>query len=98
MIAIVSVVTYLLRSVFLVGIEYVETVPTTVERLLEFFPIAVLSALIAPNLLVIEGSLSIANPRLAAGLVAFGVAWYTDNLFATVGVGMAVFWALLFFA
>lgn len=97
MIAVVSVLTYLLRGVFLLAIEYIETVPPTVEGLLEFFPVAVLSALIAPNLLVIDGSLSIGahNPRLAAGLVAFGVAWYTDNLLATVAVGMAVFWALL---
>lgn len=99
-IAVVSVVTYLLRSAFLLGIDYVETVPPTVERLLTFFPIAVLSALIAPNLLVVEGTLSLGahNPRLLAGLVAVGVAWYTDNLLATVGVGMAVFWALLLLA
>lgn len=97
LIAVVSVVTYLLRGAFLLAIDHIETVPSTVEGLLEFFPVAVLSALIAPSLLVIDGSLSIGvhNPRLAAGLVAFGVAWYTDNLLATVAVGMAVFWALL---
>ena len=92
LIAVVSVVTYLLRGVFSLAIDYVETLPPTVEGLLEFFQVAVLSALIAPNLLVIEGSLSIGahNPRLAAG-----VAWYTDTLLATVAVGMAVFWGLL---
>ncbi len=97
LIAVVSVVTYLLRGVFSLAIDYVETLPPTVEGLLEFFQVAVLSALIAPNFLVIEGSLSIGahNPRLAAGLVAFGVAWYTDTLLATVAVGMAVFWGLL---
>lgn len=96
-IVVVSVVTYLLRAVFLLGIDYFEGFPPTLERLLAFFPIAVLSALVVPNLLVVDGGLSVGvdNPRLIAGLVAFGVAWYSDNLLATVGIGMAVFWALL---
>lgn len=96
-IVVVSVVTYLLRAVFLLGIDFFEAFPPTLERLLAFFPIAILSALVVPDLLVIDGGLSVGvhNPRLVAGLVAFGVAWYTDNLLATVGIGMAVFWALL---
>lgn len=93
----VSVVTYVLRAFFLVGIGYFGSFPPTVERLLEFFPVAILSALIAPSLLVVDGSLTLApsNPRLLAGLAAFGVAWYTENLLATVGTGMALLWVLL---
>ncbi|MFB6096321.1 MAG: AzlD domain-containing protein [Haloferacaceae archaeon] len=93
----VGVATYALRALFLLGIDYFGSFPPTVERLLEFFPVAILSALVVPGLLVTDGTLAVtaSNPRLVAGLVAVGVAWYTDSLLATVGVGMAVFWGLL---
>jgi branched-subunit amino acid transport protein len=98
MIVAVSVATYVLRAGFLFAVGYVDAFPPTVERMLEFFPVAVLSALIAPGLLLFEGTMvpGLGNPRLVAGLVAFAVAWYTESLLATVGVGMVVFWTLLF--
>ena len=96
-IVVVSLVTYGLRASFLFGIDYVEEFPPTVDRLVRFFPIAVLSALVAPSLLVVDGAVAVGpgNARLVAGLVAFGVAWYTESILATVGVGMVVLWALL---
>ena len=92
----VSVVTYGLRASFLLGIDYIEAFPPTVNRLLTYFPIAVLSALVVPSLLVVDGGVAIGpgNARLLAGLVAVGVAWYTESILATVGVGMVVLWAL----
>ena len=32
------------------------------------------------------------DPRLFAGVVAAGVAWTTENMFATLVVGMVTFW------
>lgn len=93
----VGVVTYLLRASFIFGIDYLGEFPPAIERLLPFFPIAILSALIAPNLLLVDGTITLGatNPRLVAGIVAFGVAWYTDSILATVGIGMLTLWTLL---
>lgn len=93
----VSLVTYGLRASFLFGIDYFEAFPPTVDRLLSFFPIGILSALVVPGLLFVDGTLVLApgNARLVAGLVAFVVAWYTESLLATVGVGMGALWVLL---
>lgn len=98
MILAVSVLTYGMRAAFLLGIDYLGSFPPAIERLLAYFPVAILSALVAPNVLLFEGSLALGvdNPRLVAGVVAVGVAWYTERLLVTVAVGMAVFWALLF--
>lgn len=93
----VSLVTYGLRASFILGIDYFEGFPPTVDRLLAFFPIGILSALVVPGLLFVDGALVVGvhNARLVAGLVAFGVAWYTESLLATVGTGMVALWVLL---
>lgn len=93
----VSVGTYALRGSFLLGIERIGDLPESVTRLLPFVPTAVLAALIAPRLLLADGSLavSLGNERLLAGLVAVPVAWYTEDMLATVGVGMGALYVLL---
>jgi branched-subunit amino acid transport protein len=65
---------------------------------LRFVPPAVLSAIIVPELLRPAGvlSVSLANPRLLAGLLAALVVWRTRNAFAAIAVGMLAFWALQF--
>ncbi|MFW5905844.1 MAG: AzlD domain-containing protein [archaeon] len=65
--------------------------------MLPFFPIAILSGLIAPNLLLVEGSLAVGtnNPHLIAGAAGLVAAWVTENMLATVSVGMGVLWVLL---
>lgn len=93
----VGIVTYALRASFVFGYEYLGEFPPVIDRLLPFFPIGILSALVVPGLLFVDGSLVVGatNPRLIAGLVAFAVAWYTDSILATVGTGMVTLWALL---
>ncbi len=64
---------------------------------LRFVPVAVLSAIVALELLLPGGQLSlspIANPRLLAGAVAILVAWRTRHLFATIAAGMVALWLL----
>lgn len=55
-----------------------------------------LAALVLPKLLLVDGSLAVSpgNHRLVAGLVAGVVAFYTEDMLWTVGVGMGVLWAL----
>jgi len=71
-------------------------VPETLRRALHYVPAAVLSAIIAPELLIRSGSLDIsfANTRLLAGIVAIIVAWFTKNTLLTILAGMIVLLAL----
>ncbi len=93
----VAVVTYALRASFVLGIDYLGEFPPTVDRVIPFFPIAILSALVVPNLFLIDGAVTIGshNPELVAGLVAFAAAWYSDNMLVTVSVGMLTLWGLV---
>lgn len=71
-------------------------VPPLVRRGLQYVPPAVLSAVIAPELLMPEGTvdISVQNFRLVAGLFAILVAWRTHNVFLTIGSGMLMLWLL----
>jgi len=65
------------------------------EELLRFIPPAVLAALIAPTLLIPQGTeiaLRLDNPYLAGGIVALLVGLVWRNLFAVLGAGMGTFW------
>jgi len=57
---------------------------------LSLVPAAVLAALIAPALLMPQGSLdlSLDNAGPIAGLVALAVAWRTGNMILTLGAGL----------
>lgn len=70
--------------------------PERLLRALRYVPAAVLSAIIAPELLMPGGAfdLSLGNERLLAGLVAILVAWRTRNVLLTVVAGMGALWAL----
>ncbi|GAB7020364.1 AzlD domain-containing protein [Halostagnicola bangensis] len=92
----IAIGTYILRSVFLLGIQRLGDIPPAISTVLRFVPIAVFAALITPDLAYLDGLLVLSprNEQLMAGLVAFVVAWYTENMLLTVGVGMAVLWFL----
>jgi len=65
-------------------------VPDWFRRGLRFVPIAVLSAIILPQLTSPNGTLFLSwrNPQLLAGLVAILVAWKTKNVLLTILAGM----------
>ncbi len=76
------------------------SLPKPVERALKFVPAAVLTAIIAPAMLIPDGhtwDASLSNPYLASGLLAGVVAWRTKNVLLTIVVGMVAFqgWRLL---
>ena len=70
--------------------------PEVVKKGLRYVPVAVLTAIFLPELLLKDGafSFSIANPRLVAGIIAIVVAWRTKNALWTIAIGMAAFWLL----
>jgi branched-subunit amino acid transport protein len=86
----IGVGTFLFRFSFLFLFEYVSEVPESIERALRFVPPAVLAALVVPAVVIVDGSLAIAvgNERLIAAALAAVVAWRTENIFATIAVGM----------
>jgi branched-subunit amino acid transport protein len=69
--------------------------PPLIERALAFVPVAVLTAIIVPTVLYPKDDraidLSWHNPALLAAVLAAVVGRVTKNLFATIGIGMAVF-------
>jgi len=90
-----GVVTFGIRLLPIVLLGRIE-IPLVVQRALRFVPPAVLSAIIAPELLMPGGqvNLSLGNARLLAGVLATVVAWRTKNVLATIAVGMIAFWVL----
>lgn len=90
-----GVVTYATRLSFILWQERL-AMPAWVERALRFAPVAVLSAIILPELLVREGALLISpfNARLIAGIIAALVAWRTRNIWLTIAVGMLTLWTI----
>ena len=90
-----GLVTYAIR-LSLIGVIKQLTLPPLVMRGLRFVPPAVLSAIILPEVLQPAGHIdvSLANPRLLAGIIAALVAWRTKNIVATVLAGLAVVWII----
>lgn len=67
--------------------------PSPVKRALRFVPVAVLSALSAPMVLIQNGqwNISFGNAYLVASVVATLIAWKTRNLLLTIVIGMIAF-------
>ena len=70
------------------------TLPERAIRALRYVPVAVLSAIIAPELLIRDGSLalSLSNAYLVGGSIALLVAWRWGSLLATILAGMGGFY------
>jgi branched-subunit amino acid transport protein len=70
--------------------------PEIFQRGLRFVPLAVLPALIFPEIFVRNNMIVVPPdaPRLLAALAAGLVAWWSKSIFFTIGVGMLVFYLL----
>lgn len=88
-----GLVTFLIRLSFISGGRHLALSPRF-QNLLRYVPPAVLSALIAPEILIRRGVFdpSLANPRLWAGAIAVLVALLTRNVLATIAAGMSALW------
>lgn len=95
----VGIGTFALRFSFIGLSGRVDDVPPLAERALAFVPAAVLAALVAPALLVVDGAVTVGgNDRLLAGAFAAVVAWRTEDILATIvaGVGALLLLQALF--
>ena len=70
--------------------------PRPVERALRHAPAAALAAILAPGLALVGDhlSLTLANPRLGAGLITALVMWRTRGMLWSMAAGVAVYTAL----
>jgi branched-subunit amino acid transport protein len=86
-----ALVAFLSRAIFVLPGSHLR-LPATAERVLRYAPAAALMAIVAPDLAFMHGALSISieNPKLIAGLVAFGLAAGTRSVLGTIAGGMAV--------
>jgi branched-subunit amino acid transport protein len=93
-----GLLTYLTRLSF-IALHNRWKPPELFRRALHFVPVAVLTAIIVPELIMHSGRLELSplNPRLIAGLVAIFVAWRWKNTVLTILTGMVAFWAAQFF-
>jgi branched-subunit amino acid transport protein len=84
-----ALVTYLPRMLPLVVLSRFQ-LPPLLLRWLSFVPVAVLSALLAKELLVSGGKVAVSldHPQLLAAIPAFVVAAWTRNLMGTVLTGI----------
>ncbi|KTB48242.1 putative membrane protein [Dehalogenimonas alkenigignens] len=89
-----AAVTFLPRFLPMVLVSRL-TIPDRAKVFLEYVPVAVLSALVFPAVFAGDGGAVGAEPRLllsAAAVLLF--AWKVRNLFGSVVLGMAAYWAL----
>jgi branched-subunit amino acid transport protein len=85
-----SIVTYGTRLLPLTTIRE-EMLPPRIRQGLTYVPVAVLSAIIAPEFIPSDGWFNYqVDAHLLAGVVAIGIAWYTRSTVFTIVAGMAV--------
>jgi branched-subunit amino acid transport protein len=86
-----ALVSFFSRAIFVLPGSHLR-LPATAERVLRYAPAAALMAIIVPDLASSHGAvaISIGNPRLLAGLVAFALAAATRSILATIAGGMTV--------
>lgn len=90
-----GIITYTIRLAPVLLLERFE-LSRPVKQALQFVPVAVLTAIIVPEILMPGGTIdiSLGNGRLIAGIIAAIVAWRTKNVLWTIAVGMGVLWLM----
>lgn len=91
----VGLVTFLTRASFIVFADP-HKFPHAFRVALAFVPAAVLAAIVVPGLAMPHGmlDLTLANPRLVAGIVAMAVATKVRNPLPAIVSGMVTLWGL----
>ena len=82
--------TFAMRASFIAVADRLVTVPPWAQRLLRQIPPAALASIVLPALVRPEGELDLTHPRFIAGTIAGLVAWRTNNVMATLVVGMGL--------
>ena len=73
-----------------------KNLPDWSENVLSFVPVAVLTAIIVPSVIIgMDGAPQVAgNLRLPAALFAIIVAWFSRSVLATIASGLVAMWCL----
>lgn len=97
-IAIIGLCTFAVRFSFIYLFGRIDEMPRRVKRVLGYVPAAVLAALVVPAIVTVEPTIeaTLLDDRLAAGVVAAAVAWRTEDVLATILVGMGTLWLIRF--
>jgi branched-subunit amino acid transport protein len=93
-ILVVGLITFAIRFSFIALFGRLEEIPPGLQRALRYVPAAVLAALVVPAVVVFPADGGLAVDKLVAGTVAAGVAWRTDDILATIVVGMGTLWVV----
>ncbi|MEE6208597.1 AzlD domain-containing protein [Salarchaeum sp. III] len=96
LVLVIGAATFLIRYSFIYLVGHTGDLPPRLSRALAFVPPAVFAALVVPEFVSYDGVLQVAPDQLTAGVAAALVAWYTENMFATIAAGMLALWALRF--
>ncbi|MBI3285074.1 MAG: AzlD domain-containing protein [Burkholderiales bacterium] len=91
-IGLLALATLIARSGFWLVGQHIH-LPKRVQEALRYAPACALAAIIVPDLVLSEGRLdiSLANPRLLAGLLATAFFLVRKNMLQTIFFGMAVY-------
>jgi branched-subunit amino acid transport protein len=93
-IILVGIFTFLTRLSFILLSDKIKLQPN-VQRALRFVPIAVLSAIVFPELVQNNATQYFYYfPRIIAGMFAIFIAWRTRNILLTIITGMLVLYFL----
>ena len=92
-----AVTTFALRISFIGLFSYFE-MPNSIKENLKLVPPAVMGALAIPPFIYRDSAyhLSLTDPFLLSGAVACLVAWKTESLVGTIGVGFVVYFGLTY--
>lgn len=92
---VIGLLTFLIRLSFIAIFDKIEP-PRTLRRALRFVPIAVLTAIIGPEIFIRDSGFITdpLDPKLIGGIIAAIVAYTTKNTIFTIIAGMAVLWGL----
>jgi len=94
----IGLLTFAYRFSLIFFMERIQ-LPPWIERALRFVPVAALTAITVPELIVQQGALDFTwhNARLLAGIVAVLVAWRTQSVLLTLVLGMGCLYGLQWF-
>ncbi len=67
------------------------TLPPVVLKGLRFVPVAVLTAIVVPEMVIRDQGVDFTSAYFVAGVCAIAIAWYSKNLLATIVLGMGLF-------